>query len=92
LISKPFTKGLKITLIASFVMMLVAAWASWMRGAKYVHRDDVAGSEAAPAVAGTAAAVAPVQAAVVASDADALVPAGAPANGADPEAEEAVRA
>jgi MFS family permease len=42
LISKPFTKGLRITLIASFVMMLVAAWASWMRGAKYVHRDDAA--------------------------------------------------
>jgi hypothetical protein len=39
LISGPFMKGLRITLSASFVMMLVAAWASWMRGAKYVHDE-----------------------------------------------------
>jgi MFS family permease len=40
LISGPFMKGLRITLWASFAMMLIAAWASWMRGAKYVHDDD----------------------------------------------------
>jgi hypothetical protein len=50
LISGPFMKGLRITLVASLVMMLIAAWASWMRGAKYVHDDrtdtpiDAAGS------------------------------------------------
>ncbi len=42
LISGPFMKGLRITLTASFVMMLVAAWASWMRGAKYVHDEGAA--------------------------------------------------
>ncbi|HEX3541507.1 MAG TPA: MFS transporter [Acidimicrobiales bacterium] len=40
LISGPFLKGLRITLVASAVMMLIAAWASWMRGAKYVHDDS----------------------------------------------------
>jgi MFS family permease len=43
LISGPFMKGLRITLSASFIMMLIAAWVSWMRGAKYVH-DEGAGS------------------------------------------------
>ena len=43
LISGPFMKGLRITLWASLAMMLIAAWASWMRGAKYVH-DDTAGA------------------------------------------------
>jgi hypothetical protein len=39
LIAGPFMKGLRITLTASLVMSLIAAWASWMRGAKYVHDD-----------------------------------------------------
>jgi MFS family permease len=43
LISGPFMHGLRITLVASMVMMLIAAWASWMRGGKYVH-DDTATS------------------------------------------------
>jgi len=42
LISGPFMKGLRITLGASFVMSLIAALASWLRGAKYVH-DDAGG-------------------------------------------------
>ncbi len=45
LISGPFMKGLRITLLASLVMSLIAAWASWMRGAKYVHDE---GSAAGP--------------------------------------------
>jgi hypothetical protein len=40
LISGPFLHGLRIAFTASLVMCLVAAWASWMRGGRYVH-DDV---------------------------------------------------
>jgi hypothetical protein len=32
--------GLRIALTASLIMSLIAAWASWMRGAKYVHDDE----------------------------------------------------
>jgi MFS family permease len=56
LISGPFMKGLRITLWASFAMMLIAAWASWMRGAKYVHDDD-AGAPTNGATAGDQKAV-----------------------------------
>jgi len=35
--------GLRIALTASLVMCLIAAWASWMRGAKYVHQEDEVG-------------------------------------------------
>jgi MFS family permease len=40
LIADPFMHGLRIALTASLVMCLIAAWASWMRGAKYVHDED----------------------------------------------------
>jgi hypothetical protein len=54
LISGPFIKGLRITLMASLVMSLIAAAASWMRGAKYVHDDGEgqAGTEGASAGVG----------------------------------------
>ncbi|MDQ6617010.1 MAG: MFS transporter [Actinomycetota bacterium] len=45
LISGPFMKGLRITLTASMIMSLIAAWASWMRGAKYVHDEGGSGAE-----------------------------------------------
>jgi hypothetical protein len=63
LISGPFMKGLRITLVASFVMMLIAAAASWMRGAKYVHdegEDGTDSGDAAPAADGSVAAGVPV--------------------------------
>jgi hypothetical protein len=40
LISGPFIHGLRIVFIASLVMSLIAAAASWLRGGKYVHLDD----------------------------------------------------
>ncbi|HYX43688.1 MAG TPA: MFS transporter, partial [Acidimicrobiales bacterium] len=40
LIADPFMKGLRIAFTASLLMCLVAAWASWLRGAKYVHREE----------------------------------------------------
>jgi MFS family permease len=55
LIAGPFMTGLRIAFTASLVMCLIAAAASWMRGKKYVHRDDVeafgasSDDEAAPA-------------------------------------------
>jgi MFS family permease len=39
LISGPFTKGVKIAFSASALMCLVAAGASFLRGARYVHED-----------------------------------------------------
>jgi MFS family permease len=47
LISGPFMKGLRIAFGASLIMMLIAAWASWLRGAKYLH--DEGGDADAPA-------------------------------------------
>jgi hypothetical protein len=41
LISEPFIDGLRIAFTASMIMCLVAAWASWMRGANYVADEDV---------------------------------------------------
>jgi MFS family permease len=41
LIAGPFMTGLRIAFTASLIMCLIAAAASWMRGKKYVHRDDV---------------------------------------------------
>ncbi|MFN2607101.1 MAG: MFS transporter [Acidimicrobiales bacterium] len=40
LISGPFMTGLRIALTASLLMCLIAAWASWKRGGKYVHNED----------------------------------------------------
>jgi MFS family permease len=41
LISKPFMHGLRIVFSAATIMSVIAAAASWMRGARYVHTDDV---------------------------------------------------
>src|SRR5437588_134653 len=48
LISQPFMHGLRIVFSAATVMSLIAAAASWMRGSKYVHEDEV-GEFGAPA-------------------------------------------
>ncbi len=37
LISAPFGQGLAVVFIAAALMSVVAAWASWLRGARYVH-------------------------------------------------------
>jgi MFS family permease len=41
LISKPFMHGLRIVFSAATIMSVIAAAASWMRGGRYVHADDV---------------------------------------------------
>ncbi|MGZ4109831.1 MAG: MFS transporter [Actinomycetota bacterium] len=41
LISGPFIHGLRIAFTASFVMCAIAAAASWLRGGKYVHQEEV---------------------------------------------------
>jgi MFS family permease len=48
LISGPFIHGLRIAFTASLVMCLIAAWASWMRGGKYVHEEPEVGTFGAP--------------------------------------------
>ena len=49
LISKPFTDGLRIAFSASLLMCLIAAWASWMRGAHSVApQDEPTGAFGAP--------------------------------------------
>ena len=48
LISKPFKHGLVIAFSASMLLCLVAAWASWLRGSKYVHGQGVDGEDDAP--------------------------------------------
>jgi MFS family permease len=40
LISDPFKHGLVIILTFSIVMCLLAAWASWLRGARYIHQEE----------------------------------------------------
>jgi len=40
LIAAPFKQGLVIVLSFSIVMCLIAAVASWMRGGRYVHKED----------------------------------------------------
>jgi MFS family permease len=47
LISSPFQHSLVIILTFSIVMCLLAAWASWMRGGKYIHREEVIAAEMA---------------------------------------------
>jgi MFS family permease len=39
LIASPFMTGLRIAFTASLIMCLVAAWASWKRGSRYVHEE-----------------------------------------------------
>jgi hypothetical protein len=41
LISKPFMHGLRIVFSAAVLMSLIAGAASWMRGSRYVHVEDV---------------------------------------------------
>jgi len=48
LISQPFKHGLIIVLAFAIVMCLLAAWASWLRGAKYIHHEAHPASSAAP--------------------------------------------
>jgi MFS family permease len=45
LISSPFMTGLRITFATSVLLSLIAAWASWLRGGRYVHDKD---AETAP--------------------------------------------
>jgi hypothetical protein len=42
--------GLRIAFTASLIMCLIAAWASWMRGTKYVHVEDEPTVEGAEAI------------------------------------------
>ncbi|MEA2716797.1 MAG: hypothetical protein QOI99_1114 [Actinomycetota bacterium] len=54
LIADPFMHGLRIAFTASLLMCLVAAWASWMRGAKYVHQEiDETGAGPSPGDGGS---------------------------------------
>ncbi len=48
LISQPFTDGLRIAFSVSLFMCLIAAWASWLRGGRYVADDEEAGPFGAP--------------------------------------------
>ena len=48
LISEPFIDGLRIAFTVSMVMCLIAAWASWLRGGRYVAEDDGTGPFGAP--------------------------------------------
>jgi MFS family permease len=48
LISEPFIDGLRIAFTASMIMCLIAAWASWLRGGRYVAEEDEAGPFGAP--------------------------------------------
>ena len=47
LISAPFKHGLTIVLAFAIVMCLLAAWASWLRGAKYIHHETAPADSAA---------------------------------------------
>jgi MFS family permease len=61
LISTPFKDGLVIAFSAALIMCLIAAWASWMRGGKYVHgqEEDPTGPFGAPIEPGASAAESP---------------------------------
>lgn len=39
LMAGPFMHGLRIAFTASLIMCLIAAWASWMRGERYIHHE-----------------------------------------------------
>jgi MFS family permease len=49
LISAPFGQGLAIVFIAAALMSVVAAWASWLRGGRYVHDESATELRPAPA-------------------------------------------
>ena len=40
LISGPFVHGLRIAFVFSIILFLLSAIASWLRGGKYIHRDE----------------------------------------------------
>ncbi|MGD0116115.1 MAG: MFS transporter [Dehalococcoidia bacterium] len=40
LISGPFVHGLRIAFVFSIILFLLSAMASWLRGGKYIHRDE----------------------------------------------------
>ncbi len=42
LISAPLQQGLAVVFIAAALMAIVAAWASWLRGGRYVHEEAAA--------------------------------------------------
>jgi MFS family permease len=48
LIAAPFGQGLVVVFVAAALMALVAAWASWLRGGRYVHAEAPAGAVAVP--------------------------------------------
>jgi len=49
LISAPFGQGLAVAFIAAALMSAVAAWASWLRGGRYVHDESAAELRPTPA-------------------------------------------
>jgi len=51
LISAPFGQGLVVVFVAAAAMSVVAAWASWLRGGRYVNDESAAESRATPATA-----------------------------------------
>jgi MFS family permease len=60
LVSGPFIHGLRIAFTASLVMCLIAAWSSWLRGAKFVHEEAGVGPFGAPEHADAEVAEAPI--------------------------------
>ncbi len=56
LISEPFIDGLRIAFTASMIMCLIAAWASWLRGGRYVAEEDEVGPFGASDEVGSSAA------------------------------------
>ena len=51
LIASSFGQGLVVVFVAGAAMSLVAAWASWLRGGRYVNDESTAALRGAPAAA-----------------------------------------
>ena len=51
LIASSFGQGLVVVFVAGAAMSLVAAWASWLRGGRYVNDESAAALRGAPAAA-----------------------------------------
>ncbi|HWD09517.1 MAG TPA: MFS transporter [Actinomycetota bacterium] len=83
LISGPFIHGLRIVFTASVAMTLIAALASWLRGAKYVHTEEMAAVPSVPSVA-----VEPVLVAELASNGHAPAAGGVAGDGYVPATED----
>ena len=60
LIAGPFIHGLRIAFSVAFIMCLIAAWASWLRGGQYVADEDETGPFGAPEEARPEAGEAPL--------------------------------